>query len=98
MHPLRVLEGNVTDRPLQPFGDFTSEQLQPAAVDVPFDFGKLRRNVHVESDLPFSIKFNTTLATPQAVVSGCWDWTDEWVTKAFVTFTAPTNFGIRASG
>lgn len=97
-HPLRILEGNVTDRPLQPFGDFVSETLEAAAVDKEFNFGGLRRNVHVESDQPFTIKFNTSSANGQPTVSGCFDWTDEWVTKAFVTFTTPTNFNIRASG
>lgn len=97
-HPLRVVEGNVTDRPLQPFGDFTSDAVEAVATDKEFNFGALRRNVHVESDQPFTIKFNTAGGSPQTITSGVWDWTDEWVSKAFVTFTAPTNFRIRASG
>lgn len=98
MSILRLIEGYVTTRPRKPLGSFSQEGPQVAAADVLFDFGGLRKDVHIESDKEFTVKFNSSAGAGQAVAAGCWDWTDEFATKAFVTFTAPTDFKIEANG
>lgn len=94
----RLIEGYVSTRPKKPLGNFSQEGPQVAAADVLFDFGGLRKDVHIECDQPVTVKFNTSAGPGQGVVAGCWDWTGEFATKAFVTFTAPTDFKIEANG
>lgn len=98
MNPFRLIEGIVSTRPTKPLGSFSVEGPQAAAADVPFDFGGLRKDIHVESDQPFTIKFNSASNPGQDVVAGSWDWTGEFASKAFVTFTTPTDFKLQANG
>jgi hypothetical protein len=98
MSLLRLVEGIISTRPTVPLGDFTTDGLQAAATDVPFDFGGLRKDVHVECDQPILIKFNVSTVPGQAVASGAWDWTGNFANKAYVTFAVPTNFKMRADG
>lgn len=98
MSLFRLIEGVISTRPSKALGDFAVEAVQPAAVDVEFDFGDLRKDIHVEVDQPVTIKFNSAAAPGMTVASGVWDWTGEFAKKAFVTFTASTNFRMLANG
>ena len=99
MSLFRLIEGYVSTRPRKPLGNFASETVEVAATDKEFDFGGLRKDVHIESNQPFTIKFNSDSAPAMTVAPGAWDWTDQFANKAFVTFTAPsTNFGVMANG
>ncbi len=99
MSLFRLIEGYVTTRPRKPLGNFSVDGPQAPAADVLFDFGGLRKDVHVECDQPVTVKFGSAAVPGMTVPAGTWDWTDEFTNKAFVTFTAPTtNFGMAANG
>lgn len=97
-HPLRIVEGNVTDRTLGPLGNFVTDGPQVTAVDVLFDFGGLRKDIHIENDKPVTVKFDSASNTGMTIAAGSWDWTGEFAAKAFVTFTMTTNFRMFANG
>lgn len=99
MNPLRFIEGIVSTRPTKPLGNFTTVGPEVAAVDKEFDFGALRKDVHVECDQPITVKFNSAAEPGYPVPAGVWDWEGQFAKKAFVTFTAPTtNFVMGANG
>lgn len=98
MSLFRVIEGIVSTRPPVPLGDFTSDGLQATAADVPFNFGGLRKDIHIENDQPVLVKFNSSSNPGMTVAAGAWDWSGEFASSAFVTFSAPTNFKIFANG
>lgn len=94
----RLIEGVVSTRPSKALGNFVTDSVQPIAVDMEFDFGGLRKDIHIENSQPITIKFNSAVGSPMAVAAGAWDWTGEFAKKAFVTFTAPTDFKMVANG
>lgn len=98
MSLLRLVEGVISTRPSKSLGSFAVEGPEVAAVDKEFDFGGLRKDIHIENDQPITVKFNSASAPGMVVVAGTWDWTGEFAKKAFVTFTAPTDFKMQANG
>jgi tetrahydromethanopterin S-methyltransferase subunit H len=94
----RLVEGVISTRPSKALGSFAIEGVQAPAADVEFDFGGLRKDVHIENDQEITVKFNTPSGSGMVVAAGAWDWTGEFAKKAFVTFTAPTDFKMQANG
>jgi hypothetical protein len=95
---LRIVEGIINTRPTRALGSFAVEGPEAAATDKEFDLGGLRKDIHIENDQPITVKFNSAGAPGMVVVAGSWDWTGEFAKKAFVTFTAPTDFKMQANG
>lgn len=98
MSLFRLVEGIISTRPTNALGDFATDGVQAVATDVAFDFGGLRKDIHIECDQPVTVKFNTSASPAINVASGVWNWTGEFATKAFVSFTTQTNFRMQANG
>jgi len=95
---LRLVEGVISTRPKVALGNFSVDGMEAIATDKEFDFGGLRKDIHVECNQPVTVKFNSADGAGMTVVAGAWDWTGEFAKKAFITFTAPTDFKMQANG
>jgi len=98
MSLFRLVEGIISTRPTKALGHFSVDGPEAIATDKEFDFGGLRKDIHVECNQPVTVKFNDTVGPGDTVAAGAWDWTGEFAKKAFVTFTAPTDFKMMANG
>ena len=99
MSVFQVIQGIISiKRPPKPLGYF-SEENDYAAGTQTFDFGKIRKDISIQTNQPITVKLNDASSQPIQLSSGTWDFTGEWASKAIVTFSATTtHFAIYANG
>lgn len=100
MNIFRIIEGVVSvviRRPRQPLGYDYFEQLVDGE-NVEFAFSALRKDVLLQTDKPIKVKLNDISNPTISLDAGIWEWTDEWVSKIYITTYEPTNIDIYAGG
>lgn len=99
MSVFRLVEGIISiGRPTQPVGNAYYDGMFNPTVNQLFDFGAVRKDVHIECDQEITVRFNSTSAPAITIVAGVWDFTDENANKAYITFGSVTNMSLYANG
>lgn len=98
-HPLRLVEGAVSTRPIGALGNAAFNTASYAAeVDREFDLGGLRKDIHIENNRPITVKVGLVTAGPVTLGPGAWDFTEEFAEKVFITFAQTTELTLYANG